>query len=118
MPDLENDWIWCLVANVTREPHLECGEMRLGTKHFAPGAKLYCFPYHWSDGGERLNVLGRHRRGGPWLIDTVIATKLMTNWRVRRVFQPFVIQAMAGHWDGTDESRQKAVGMAEIYNEK
>ncbi len=34
----EQPFIWCVVANVTREPHPEGpgGEMRLGTKRFAP----------------------------------------------------------------------------------
>jgi hypothetical protein len=36
--------VWCVVANVIREPHPEGPnrELRFGLKHFAPGAKLYC----------------------------------------------------------------------------
>jgi hypothetical protein len=54
--------VWCVVANVTRGLHPEGPdqELRLGIKRFAPGAKLYCFPISWGDGGKTLMVYGRH----------------------------------------------------------
>jgi hypothetical protein len=113
-------FIWCVVANVTREPHPEGpgGELRLGTKHFAPGAKLYCFPSEWSDGGERLRVLGRHRRGGPKLFEIVISTKFLTDWRVQRVYHPYVVHAMSRDrraWDDTEKSQDVANAMTEWF---
>jgi hypothetical protein len=110
-------FVWCLVANVTRElhPEGENGEFRLGLKHFAPGAKLYCFPQQWGDGGEKLRVLGRHRKGGPKLIDIIISTKWLTDWRVQRVFHPHVVQTLGAVWDDTDDSRDRALKMAASY---
>jgi hypothetical protein len=110
--------IWCLIANVMREPHAEGpdGETRLGTKRFAPGAKLYCFPPRWGDGGARLRVLGRHRGGGPRLIDAVVATKHLVNWRAQQVFHPHVIQAMRGYWDYSEKSEREAKELAEAFN--
>ena len=34
---------WCLVANV---------DPRRGTRHFAPGTRVWVLPPHWGDGGE------------------------------------------------------------------
>lgn len=46
-PDLPK-WIWCLVANVAeypRDDHFNVMKMpRRGTKHFAPGARVYVYP--------------------------------------------------------------------------
>src|SRR4051812_13635171 len=85
-------FVWCMVANMTREPHPEGPDhtMRLGTRLFAPGAKVYCCPILWGDGGERLRVVGRHRRGRK-LIVAVVPTKLLINWRAQRVFDPQVV---------------------------
>lgn len=117
VPEQNAKSVWCPVANVTPEPHPEGpeGEMRLGTKHFAPGAKLYCFPKEWGDDGEKLRVLGRHRGGGPKLVEIVVATKWLTNWRVQQVFQPHVVRAMEGRWDATERSRRDAERMVESY---
>ena len=115
MPELPS--IWCLVANITREPHPEGPDrkMRLGLKHFAPGAKLYCFPRQWGDAGEKLRVLGRHRGGGAKLFEIVIATKWLTDWRVQRVFHPYVVHVMRGHWDDSDAGRERALKMVSFY---
>lgn len=113
----EKAFVWCPVANVIREPHPEgpAGQMRFGLKNFAPGAKIYCFPKAWGDGGEKLRVLGRHRNGGSKLIDIVIATRWLTDWRVQKVFHPYVVHAMRGEWDDSDGSRERALVMASLY---
>jgi len=106
-----------VVANVAREPHLEGhdGEMRLGTKRFAPGAKLYCFPVSWGDGGERLMVYGRHR-GGTRLITAIVATKWLTGWRAKRVFKPEIVARMKPHWGDSDEARDRAEKTARRFD--
>ena len=55
--------IWCVVANVAEETGRGPGgrEIGRGTKHFPPGAKVYCSPPLWGDGYERIRVVGRHR---------------------------------------------------------
>ncbi len=109
----EEPFVLCLVANVAREPRPEgpCGEFRLGLKHFAPGAKLYCFPQQWGDGGEKLRVLGRHRNGGLKLIDIVISTRWLTNWRAQKVFHPHVVRVVQTFWDDSEASREKALSL-------
>jgi hypothetical protein len=48
--------VWCPVANVVRERTYGPGgkEIRRGSKHFAPGAKLYCYPSQWGDGYQQI----------------------------------------------------------------
>jgi hypothetical protein len=112
----EQPFVWCLVANVTREPHPEgpVGDLRIGLKHFSPGTKLYCFPHAWGDGGDRLRVLGRHR-GGSKLINIVIANRFLTNWRVQKVFNPQVVGAMEGYCDNSEVSHEKALSALGLY---
>jgi hypothetical protein len=109
--------IWCVVANITREPHPEGTDhgMRLGTRYFAPGAKVYCSLSRWGDGGERLIVYGRHRAGRR-LIRVVMSSKLLTNFRAKQVFDPKVV-ALVGNYPCDDPIRAKAeaIRMAESF---
>jgi hypothetical protein len=111
--------IWCIVANVIRTLHPEGpeGEMRLGTRLFAPGAKLYCFPPLWGDGGDRLKVLGRHRRGRKF-VEAVIPAKLLTDWRPKQVFDPHVVEAMSTYWDDTEKSKALAEETIEAFRSR
>src|SRR5688500_14907210 len=56
--------VWCVAANVVTEREYGPGgaEKRRGTRHFAPGAKVFVFNFFWGTGGERVTVIGRHRR--------------------------------------------------------
>lgn len=87
--------IWGVVANVALERLVGPGgvERRSGTKHFAPGAKVYVFQrIGWSD-WRRMRVLGRHRRSGR-LIELVMDVHLLANWRVEAVHSPTVIRRL------------------------
>ena len=97
MPDTE-EFIWCVVANVA---------IAQGTKHFASGAKVYCYPPVWGDGYERVKVIGQHR-GSSWLVELVMPSKQLTNWRVKAVYSPPVISKMKGWWDSSGDSKAKA----------
>lgn len=104
--------VWCVVANVSRLPHPEGpgGEPALGTKAFSPGTKLYLFRHLWGDGFERTRVLGRHR-GGSRLVEIVVATKYLVNYRAREVFHPHVVQALGAAWT-EEEARAFAASRA------
>jgi hypothetical protein len=100
--------IWCVVANVVAEHPLgEDKEIRRGTKHFSAGTKVYCYPPLWGDGYEDIKVIGRHR-GSRKLVEMVMPSKWLTNWRVKTVHSPFVSARMKGHWDSSEESRERA----------
>jgi hypothetical protein len=100
--------IWCVVANVVAEhPVGENKEIRRGTKHFSTGTKVYCYPPLWGDGYEKIKVIGRHRHSRQ-LVEMVTRSKWLTNWRVKRVYLPFVVEQMKGYWDSSAESERVA----------
>lgn len=98
--------VWCVVANVMHEHAFGPGgaERRKGTKHFQPGAKVYCFPARWGDGYEDIQVVGRHRATHRY-VTMVVPSRWLTNWRVDLVYSPYVISALDGYWDGTAASK-------------
>ena len=103
--------IWCIVANVVAEhPVGEDKEIRKGTKHFSAGTKVYCYPPLWGDGYEKVKIIGRHR-GSRDLVEMVMPSKWLTNWRVKMVYSPFVLTRMKDHWDDSKESQQKAASI-------
>jgi len=101
--------IWCIVANVIHERWYGEGgkEMCKGTKHFAPGAKVYCSRALWGDGYEKVQVIGRHR-GSHRFVKMIVSSKYLTNWRVELVYSPHVIRELEGHWDGSQKSKEMA----------
>lgn len=101
--------IWCVVANVVEErksgPE---GIPRRGTKHFAPGTKVYCVPWHLGGGlGVAFKVYGQHRTSHRYVTMVVEANRL-TNWRVKLVYSPHVIAVMSAYWDGSEKSKKGA----------
>jgi hypothetical protein len=84
--------IWCVAANVLNErPYGPGGaEVRRGTKHFAPGAKVHVFHYFWGMGGEQVTVVGRHRKSKRY-ITLVMRAAHLANWRAELVYSPHVI---------------------------
>jgi hypothetical protein len=115
----DSNEIWCVVANITREPHLEGEErrFRLGTKHFSPGGKVYILPITWGNGGERLRVLGRHR-GSHRFAQAVIPARLLTNFRVKQIFNPMVASLLDGSWGATGQSRAKCEEIAKSLSDR
>ncbi len=63
----ESEPIWCAAASIKKE--IIFGEehiKKVGTKHFRGGAKVYII-HAWVGTGERLIVIGRHRKGGRYI---------------------------------------------------
>lgn len=105
---------WCLVGNVggSRE-HPPADAASRGTKHFSFGTKLYCLPPQWGDGYERLIAIGQ-RRGSHRLIEIVMHSDRVTNWRAQQVFEPKVLLKLGQALDGfarqwRDEANVRAV---------
>jgi len=101
--------VWCPVANMTEQRSYGPGgqEIRRGSKHFAPGAKLYCYPPLWGDGYKQIQVVGRHR-GSHGYVKMIVRSDWLTNWRVRLVYSPHVIRQLWPFWDGTERSQVRA----------
>lgn len=90
--DIQNSQ-WCLIGNIVDErPYGEGGqEKRSGSKHFAPGAKVYCLPAQWGDGYDQIIVIGRHR-GSKHFKTMIISSIWVTNWRAKVVYNPEVLR--------------------------
>ena len=105
--------IWCVVANVVDE-HTVGQEkvVQRGTRHFRPGAKVYCFPPMWGDGYENIKVVGHHK-GSHRLVTLVMPSRRLENWRAKVVYSPAIIKRMNRQWDGTQKSKELAVKIVE-----
>lgn len=99
---------WYLVANVKENiPYGEQGEIRKGTKHFAPNTKVYCSAPQWGDGFSNIIVGGRHR-GSSKLVCMVIHWTKLTNWRAEYAFVPPLSSWDVDEW----KSREQVESMA------
>ena len=95
----EPESYWTAVANIVRErPYGPGGaEMRSGTKHFAPGAKVYIIDL-FAGTCERIAVVGQHRKSKK-LIAIVIDVKVVENLRAKVCYQPAVIEKIKEYCD-------------------
>jgi hypothetical protein len=92
MNDQQSAGVWCLVVNVAPEQvYGEGHNVRLGTKHFSPNTKVYCFPPAWGDGYEQIRVIGRHR-GLSRRVTLIMPSHRLINWRVKYVRHPYVVR--------------------------
>lgn len=110
-------WQWCLAGNIVESHEYGEGhEIRVGTKQFGPGTKVYIAPAQWGDGYENVCVIGKPRRKRP-LIEVVIKMDLIENFRLKKVFQPAVLKRMEkspySWWGSTDESRERILELIE-----
>jgi hypothetical protein len=94
----EPESYWTAVANMVPErPYGPGGaETRRGTKHFAPGAKLYLIDWY-AGGCERIIVVGQHRSSKRF-ITLVIDVRLVENLRAKVCYQPAVIAKIKEHF--------------------
>ncbi|MGO4111162.1 hypothetical protein [Paenibacillus sp. YAF4_2] len=94
MSELELPYIWCLVGNIIEKRFFgENKTIRRGTKKFTPNTKVYCFSALWGDGYEEIQVIGK-LRGRKNLGVIVTSSAFITNWRLQKVFQPYVVRTM------------------------
>jgi hypothetical protein len=100
----ETESYWTAVANIVRErPYGPGGaEIRFGTKHFAPGAKVYIID--WFPGTcERIAVVGLHRKAKQ-LIAIILDVKLVENLRAKVCYAPAVIAKIKDYYQSEDLS--------------
>ena len=90
-------WAWCLIANIRREGFPNAGPLdsRGGTKHFAPGARVYVFPVPWDGWWDRGPVLGKEKGSGRY-VRKVMGWERLENFRCKRVYSPTIISWMMG----------------------
>lgn len=104
----EPEWVWALVGNIVEEH--EYGpdhEIRKGTKHFAPGTKVFLSKYGYDNG---IPVIG-HPRHGKNYITVFVKYNQIENHRLQKVYKPEILKIMskdqnlASFYDNTETSR-------------
>ena len=139
IPAHEDDlpkWIWCLVANV-KDRDTKTYDGRGGTKHFAPGTRVYMYQPRWSWDGA-YPVVGK-KKGTHQIIRKVMCEDDLENFRVKRVYSPTIISWMIGKrserilnysdsncrfgesfkgWGNTPEDRKEIEQLARWLNEE
>ena len=113
-------WAYCLVGNIVDEHEFgEDKEIRRGTKHFAPGAKVYClYRLGWGGMGyESMVVMGKPRKQGR-LIKITVRTKYIRNFRLKKITNRKVMEAMSGYYNAekAEETRAEILRFAEWFN--
>ena len=116
----EQEWQWCLVGNIAEEyPYGENHELRRGTKHFRPNAKVFINLVYGGVGHESILVIGTPRRSCRY-IEVVIARKCVRNFRLQKVFKPAVLKRMKqsewNWWGNTDSARDELIKFLEWLN--
>jgi hypothetical protein len=103
----ELPFVWCLTGNVIGKHYYGVGkEIKEGTKHFAPQTKVYCLPMIWGDGYENIRVIGKHRKSRKYVC-LVMPSRLITNWRLDKVYSPFLLDKMRVQSGWTNEEKDK-----------
>jgi len=88
---------WTAVANVVAERPFGPGglEIRRGTKHFRPGAKVYIID--WFPGtGAAVTVIGHHRKSKQ-LMKLVVKIDILEQFRVKVCYAPAVNRLITEH---------------------
>lgn len=118
--DDQTKFIWCLIGNIVDEHTSGTDkEIKHGTKHFSPNTKVYCFPTLWGDGYENIKVIGRHRKISR-NVCMVIPAKLITNWRLQKVYRPYVLNVMQSQhgWTNSDKDKETILEMLKWLPER
>ncbi len=109
--------LWCVVANVVGErPYGPGGaELRSGTKHFRPGAKLYIIDAY-AGMCDKVIAIGHHR-GSNRYCTMVVSVRHLKNFRVKLAYSPEVIQLAKQHFatGSSAWSEQEARQMCEAF---
>ena len=85
--ETEREFEYCLVGNIVEKHYFGVNkEIRQGTKHFRGGAKVFIFPQFGGCGHENIRVIGLPRKSNK-TINVIIPTKLITNVRVKKIYQ-------------------------------
>ena len=88
----EEEYRYVLVGNIIDRYYFgENKEIRRGTDHFRPGAKVYLLPEYHGNGHDAIPVYGLPRKSRKKITITIRAV-LIKNVRVKKTFDPKMIE--------------------------
>ncbi len=92
---VEGEFLWCIVGNIVDDHFYgEQKEIKSGTKHFRPGAKVYCIPEFGGMAHETIRVIGKPR-GSIRMINVIIPTKRIKNFRLQKVYSDSLFEKIS-----------------------
>lgn len=92
---VEGEFLWCIVGNIVDDHFYgEQKEIKSGTKHFRPGAKVYCIPEFGGMAHETIRVIGKPR-GSRGMINVIISTKKIKNFRLQKVYSDYLFEKIS-----------------------
>ena len=87
----------CIVGNIIDKHYWgQHKEIKKGSKHFRPGAKVYCLFMYGGMAHDYLRVMGKPRTSFR-MIDVVIKATYIKNFRIQKVYQPKIISFIKKH---------------------
>ncbi len=110
--------IWCPVAHMVAErPYGPGGgETKRGSRHFAPGAKLYVHRnVGYKQGEWQVEVVGHHRASHLY-VTVIVSASWLGDWHAELAYSPRVIVELWPMWDHTPESKARAEQWAHDAN--
>ena len=121
-----NEWagegpVWCVRATMKAEHPVGPGgsESRRGSKHFAPGARLYLrriMGFRNETDVADVEMVGRHRATHRNVL-MIVRGSWLEGWRADLVYSPQVARLLWPKWDGTSASKEQAEWYAAFLNE-
>lgn len=80
---------------------------------------MYFLPGQWGDGYENIKVIGRHRGSNRYAC-LVMPSKLITDWRLQKVYRPYVLNVVKSKfgWTAKEEDKEKILAMLEWLPER
>ena len=127
------EWAWCLVGKIVdRNPVGKDHRVIHGTRHFAPGTKVYCACELGGNGWERICVIGVPRYSDKLVSMMIPATKIC-DFHLEKVTDQTVIEVMTNGylggafcsinpaqigfgWADSDEDKRDIESLAESFN--
>lgn len=117
-----HSFVWCLVGNIVEEHEFGEGhEVKIGTKQFGPGAKVFVAPVQWGDGFENVVTIGVPRQKKTY-IEIITRRNYIENFRLQKVFKPIILKRMCSSkyswWGDSETDREKVVNYLSFLNPK
>ncbi len=82
----------CIAGNIIGKHYYGTDkQIKSGTKHFGAGAKVYCIFMYGGMGHQEVRVMGKIRKSSR-MIDVVMRTCYIKNFRMQKVYHPKVIK--------------------------
>lgn len=106
--------VWCPRATLCDERAFgpDGKEIRRGSKHFAPGARIYLRRVMgYPDDVPDVEVVGRYRATHRY-VRMIIRASWLGSWRADLVYSPQAIRLLWPKWDGTAASKEQAESFA------